>query len=321
MRELGRVKELCVQVGRVEAFWPRACASRSIGAAGRDEGGDVGDRVVDEEDVAAPLEVQRLVEILRVGRVDSDEWDRRFRPPRVGVERLDCFAPRRQGRLGGSRARRPAPAGRAKAAASQARQPGRPRMRRGTAGGPVVAPAQGTRQDSGMVLLERDELLDELETLRAEGGARLRRRRGGRGKTRSSAPSRTVGEVQRGSCENLAAPTPLGPFSTSGSSAESRARSPPRSARRRARARGRPLGGRGVARRPARPRPQDRRDGCVRGRDVPRRRGGGRPPIARRPRGARVGLGGRPAVGAAPLLEQSASWPSHPTRTGTRSTG
>jgi DNA-binding CsgD family transcriptional regulator len=63
-------------------------------------------------------------------------------------------------------------------------------------------------------LLERDELLARLEALREEGG-RLVFVGGeaGVGKTalvRELADS--VGDVRRGSCENLAAPTPLGPF-------------------------------------------------------------------------------------------------------------
>jgi DNA-binding CsgD family transcriptional regulator len=66
----------------------------------------------------------------------------------------------------------------------------------------------------GMVLLEREDLLDELGALRAEGG-RLVFVGGeaGVGKTALvRAFAERVGDVRRGSCENLAAPSPLGPF-------------------------------------------------------------------------------------------------------------
>ena len=65
-----------------------------------------------------------------------------------------------------------------------------------------------------MVLLEREDLLDELGSLRAEGG-RLVFVGGeaGVGKTALvRAFAERVGGVRRGSCENLAAPAPLGPF-------------------------------------------------------------------------------------------------------------
>ncbi len=63
-------------------------------------------------------------------------------------------------------------------------------------------------------LLEREQLLAELEALRADGG-RLVFVGGeaGVGKTALvRAFAEDAGEVLRGSCENLAAPTPLGPF-------------------------------------------------------------------------------------------------------------
>src|SRR5688500_2454314 len=63
-------------------------------------------------------------------------------------------------------------------------------------------------------LLERDDLLAELVSARA-GGGRLLFGGGeaGVGKTALvRAFSDRVGKVRRGSCENLAAPTPLGPF-------------------------------------------------------------------------------------------------------------
>ena len=63
-------------------------------------------------------------------------------------------------------------------------------------------------------LLEREQLLAELEALRADGG-RLVFVGGeaGVGKTALvRAFAEQAGEVRRGSCENLAAPTPLGPF-------------------------------------------------------------------------------------------------------------
>ena len=43
--------------------------------AGLDEGGDVGDRVPDAIAAAVALEVERLVEVHRLGRVDGDERD------------------------------------------------------------------------------------------------------------------------------------------------------------------------------------------------------------------------------------------------------
>ena len=44
--------------------------------ARRDERGDVGDRVADAVPGAAALDVERLVEVHRLGRVDGDERDR-----------------------------------------------------------------------------------------------------------------------------------------------------------------------------------------------------------------------------------------------------
>ena len=69
-------------------------------------------------------------------------------------------------------------------------------------------------------LLERQPLLARLEELRGEGG-RLVFVGGeaGVGKTALvRAFADAAGDVRRGSCENLAAPTPLGPFLDSGSS-------------------------------------------------------------------------------------------------------
>ena len=62
-------------------------------------------------------------------------------------------------------------------------------------------------------LLEREQLLAELEALRSDGG-RLVFVGGeaGVGKTALvRAFAEQTGDVLRGSCENLAAPTPLGP--------------------------------------------------------------------------------------------------------------
>src|SRR3954447_18587828 len=61
-----------VVVGRVHGH----AAHMRIGverAAGRDEGADVGDRVTDAVARPRPLDVQRLVEVARTGRVDRDE--------------------------------------------------------------------------------------------------------------------------------------------------------------------------------------------------------------------------------------------------------
>ena len=44
--------------------------------AGLDEGGDVGDRIPDAIAGAVALEMERLVEVHRLGRVDGDERDR-----------------------------------------------------------------------------------------------------------------------------------------------------------------------------------------------------------------------------------------------------
>lgn len=63
-------------------------------------------------------------------------------------------------------------------------------------------------------LLERDELLERLETLRGEGG-RLVFVGGEAGVGKTSlvrAFAERAGDVRVGSCENVAAPTPLGPF-------------------------------------------------------------------------------------------------------------
>jgi DNA-binding CsgD family transcriptional regulator len=63
-------------------------------------------------------------------------------------------------------------------------------------------------------LLEREELLAQLEDLRAKGGRLVFV--GGEAGVGKTALVRALadrsGEVRRGSCENLAAPTPLGPF-------------------------------------------------------------------------------------------------------------
>ena len=63
-------------------------------------------------------------------------------------------------------------------------------------------------------LLERGDLLAQLEAARAEGGRLLFvGGEAGVGKTALvRAFADAVGDVQRGSCENLAAPSPLGPF-------------------------------------------------------------------------------------------------------------
>ena len=46
--------------------------------ARRDVRSDVGDRVANPVATAAPLEVQRLVEVERFGRIDGDERDGRL---------------------------------------------------------------------------------------------------------------------------------------------------------------------------------------------------------------------------------------------------
>jgi predicted ATPase len=65
-----------------------------------------------------------------------------------------------------------------------------------------------------MQLLEREDLLDRLDDLRREGG-RLVFVGGEAGVGKTSlvrALAQRVGDVRHGSCENLGAPTPLGPF-------------------------------------------------------------------------------------------------------------
>ena len=52
---------------------PRANASRSSGATGSDERGDVGDRVVHAVTAPLPFGVERLVEVATAGGVDGDE--------------------------------------------------------------------------------------------------------------------------------------------------------------------------------------------------------------------------------------------------------
>ena len=69
--------EARVPVGRVERLAARVRLDVHR-AAGGDERGDVGDRVEDAVAAVAALEVERLVEIHRLGRVDRDERDVRL---------------------------------------------------------------------------------------------------------------------------------------------------------------------------------------------------------------------------------------------------
>ena len=57
-------------------------------AAGCDEGGHVGDRVVDAVSAADPLQVQGLVEVAGPRRVDGDEGD--VRAVEVRQSRAPC---------------------------------------------------------------------------------------------------------------------------------------------------------------------------------------------------------------------------------------
>ena len=63
-----------LRVGRVDGDAARVGLGVER-AAGRDERRDVGDRVADAVPVAAPLDVQRLVEVARPRRVDGHEGD------------------------------------------------------------------------------------------------------------------------------------------------------------------------------------------------------------------------------------------------------
>ncbi len=74
--EHGRV-EARVAVRRVERL-AALMGLRVHRPARRDERSDVGDRVVDAVPGAAALDVERLVEVHRLGRVDGDERDRRL---------------------------------------------------------------------------------------------------------------------------------------------------------------------------------------------------------------------------------------------------
>ena len=149
-------------------------------------------------------------------------------------------------------------------------------------------------------LLEREQLLAQLDALRGDGG-RLVFVGGeaGVGKTALvRAFEDAAGEVLRGSCENLAAPTPLGPFLDVGVEPGE-----PRAIATSVLERGGVLvledvhwadgASLDVLRVLGR-----RVDGLggVHRRHLPRRRGHGRPSAARRPRRARVRAGRRPAA-------------------------
>ena len=69
--------EARVPVRRVERLAALVCLDVHRPARG-DERGDVGDRVADAVALTAPLEVERLVEVHRLRRVDRDERDRRL---------------------------------------------------------------------------------------------------------------------------------------------------------------------------------------------------------------------------------------------------
>ena len=88
--ELRRI-EAGVPVRRVERLAALVCLDVHRPARG-DEGGDVGDRVADAVALPTALEVERLVEVHRLRRVDRDERDRRLVVSGRRGERTDASA-------------------------------------------------------------------------------------------------------------------------------------------------------------------------------------------------------------------------------------
>lgn len=162
-------------------------------------------------------------------------------------------------------------------------------------------------------LLERDDLLAQLEATRVEGGRLLFvGGEAGVGKISLVRAFTAAKPALHGSCENLATPTPFGPFLDVGVDIGGEPRQvavalPPRARTdATARAGGRALGRRGDARRPSRARSQDRWNRGNRSRHLPRRRGRQQAPAPDRPRRACVCSRGLADLGAATLIRRSA---------------